>query len=110
MKGKATNKQVVDWLAEQDAYILHKSIRRRFHCRSTFARDLDYLWQADLVDMTHLADYNDGYRYILTIIDVFSKYTWAVTTKKKDARTVAEVFHSIISDRKPNKLQTNKGK
>ena len=44
MKGKATKKQVVDWLANQDAYTLHKPIRRRFPRRKTFARDIDYLW------------------------------------------------------------------
>ena len=60
--------------------------------------------------MTHLANYNNGYRYILMIIDVFSKYAWAVAIKKKIARTAAEAFQSRICDRKPNKLQTNKGK
>ena len=110
MKSKATKKQVVDWLANQDAYTLHKPIRRRFPRRKTFARDIDYLWQANLVHMTHLADYNDGYRYILTIIDVFSKFTWVVALKKKDARTVAEAFQSITNDRKLIKLQIDKGK
>ena len=74
IKGKATKKQVVDWLANQDAYILNKTIRRRFPRRKKFARDIDYLRQADLVDMMPLADYNDSHRYILTIIDVFSKF------------------------------------
>ena len=60
--------------------------------------------------MTHLADYNDGYRYILTVIDVFSKFACVVALKKKDAKTVAEAFQSIINDRKPIKLQTDKGK
>ena len=110
MKGKATKKQVVDWLANQDAYTLHKPICRRFPRRKTFARDIDYLWQADLVDMTHLADYNDGYRYILTVIDVFSKFAWVTALKKKDAKTFAEALQSIINDRKPIKLQTDKGK
>ena len=110
MKGKKTRKQVADWLARQDAYTLHRPIRRRFPRRKVSARDIDYLWQADLVDMTHLADHNDGYRYILTVIDVFSKFAWAVALKKKDARTVAEAFESIIDERKPSKLQTDKGK
>ena len=110
MKGKKTRKQVVDWLVKQDAYTRHRPIRRRFPRRKVFARDNDYLWQADLVDMTHFADHNDGYRYILTVIDVFSKFAWAVALKKKDARTVAEAFENIIDKRKPSKLQTDKGK
>ena len=110
MKGKATKKQVVDWLANQNPYTLHKPTRRRFSRRKAFVRYIDYLWQADLVDMTHLADYNDGYRYFLTIVDVFSKFTWVVALKKKDAKTVTEAFLSIINDCKPIKLQTDKGK
>ena len=110
MEGKKTRKQVADWLARQDAYTLHRPIRRRFPRRKIFARDIDYLWQADLVDMTHMVDYNDGYRFFLTVIDVFSKFAWAVALKKKDARTVSEAFESIIDERKPPKLQTDKGK
>ena len=47
MKSEATKKHVVDWLANQDAYILHKPIPRRFPCCKTFARDMDYLWRHD---------------------------------------------------------------
>ena len=97
-------------MANQDAYTLHKPIRRHFPRRKTFARDIDYLWQADLVDMTHLTDYNHGYRYILTDNDVFAKFAWVVALKKKDAKTVVKAFQSIITDRKPIKLQTDKGK
>ena len=75
---------------------MYKPIRHRFPRRKVYARDIDYLRQADLVDMTHWSDHNDGYRYILTVIDVFSKFAWAVALKKKDARTVAEAFESII--------------
>jgi hypothetical protein len=109
-KQNVTHKQVVNWLAEQEAYNLHKPIRRRFLRRKIFARGIDYLWQADLVDMTHLADHNEGYRFLLTVIDVFSKYAWTVPLKRKDAKSVAEAFDEIFTERKPQKLQTDKGK
>jgi hypothetical protein len=60
--------------------------------------------------MTHLADHNDGYRFLLTVIDVFSKYAWTMPLKRKDARSVAEAFDNIFIERKPQKLQTDKGK
>ena len=41
IKGKATKKQVVDWLADQDAYTLLKPVHRRFPRRKAFARDID---------------------------------------------------------------------
>ena len=60
--------------------------------------------------MTHIADYDQAYRYLLTVIDVFSKYAWVIPLKKKDSKTVSEAFDSIFTYRKPVKLQTDKGK
>ena len=111
-KGKpATYKQVAGWLAEQDAYTLHKPVRRRFPRRKTYSRGIDYLWQADLVDVAHLSEQNDDHRYLLTVIDVFSKYAWAIPLKRIDAKSVADAFDEIFDGgRKPLKLQTDKGK
>ena len=106
-----TYKQVAGWLAEQDAYTLHKPARRRFLRRKTYSRGIDYLWQADLVDVAHLSEQNDGHRYLLTVIDVFSKYAWAIPLKRKDAKSVSDAFDKIFAGgRKPLKLQTDKGK
>ena len=107
---KVTKKQVKEWLASQDTYSLHKPTRRRFTRRKIYSRGIDYLWQADLVDMGHLAADNDGYRYLLTIIDVFSKQAWALKLKNKDARSVTNAFDRVFSTRKPFKLNTDKGK
>ena len=105
-----TRKDVKNWLAEQEAYNLHKPVRRRFVRRKIYAKGIDYLWQADLVDVSHLADYNDGNRYLLTVIDVFSKFAWVIPLKKKDSKAVMEAFETIFLQRKPLKLQTDKGK
>ncbi len=107
-----TKKQIIEWLAEQEAYSLHKPVRRRFLRRKIFARGIDYLWQADLADLTYIADHNDGHRYLLTVIDVFSKYAFVTSLKKKDGKSVTDAFGKILSDagRKPLKLQTDKGK
>ncbi len=113
-----TKKQVREWLATQEAYTLHKPVRRRFPRRKVYARGPHYLWQADLADMNHLAQYNDGYRYLLTVIDVFTKYAHVVPIKKKDGCSVTEAFESIFNGGESNKqqpplplkLQTDKGK
>ncbi len=107
---KITRKDVIKWLSEQETYTLHKPIRRKFIRRKIYSRGIDYLWQADLVDMHHLASHNDNYRYLLTVIDVFSKYAWVLPLKKKDSKSVMEAFESIFTQRKPLKLQTDKGK
>ena len=41
----------------------------------------DEIWSADLVDMQAFSSFNKGFKYILTVIDVFSKYAWAVPIK-----------------------------
>ena len=48
--------------------------RRNYTRRSFDVRGLDETWQADLDEMISYAWYNKGYRYLLTIIDIFSKY------------------------------------
>jgi transposase InsO family protein len=105
-----TKKQIVDWLATQDAYTLHKPIRRRFVRRKIYVRNIDYLWQADLVDMSHFADSNDGFRFLLTVIDVLSKYAWVQPLKRKDSKSIIDAFDLIFGERRPQKLQTDKGK
>ena len=97
------------WLSAQDTYTLHKPPRLTFRRRKTFSVGIDDLWQADLVDLASLSRYNDGNHFILTIIDVFSKFAWTVPLRNKKAITVRDAFASIISDRKPNFLQTDKG-
>jgi hypothetical protein len=106
---KVTRKQVTDWLAEQEAYSLHKPVRRRFARRRVYSTDIDALWQADLVDMTQLAEHNQGYKFLLTVIDVLSKFAWAIPLKNKSSKSVTDAFCTIFTQRKPNKLNTDKG-
>jgi hypothetical protein len=85
-------KTVKEWLETQDPYTLHKPVVKEFPRRKTFAKGIDDLFQADLADMRNLASSNDGNSYILTCIDVFSRYAFAVPVKDKRGLTVAAVF------------------
>ena len=69
------------------------------------------VWAADLADMSAYAKENDGYKYLLVVIDIFSKYGWLLPLKNKTGLSVAEAFKKIfkISRRKPRKLWTDKG-
>ena len=69
-------KQIERWLSKQPVYTLHKPIRKHFKRNRVRVDGIDQQWQADLVDMTSLAEYNRGYKYLLTCIDVLSKYAW----------------------------------
>jgi len=73
-------------------------------------RGIDKIWTADLIDMQAFADDNDGIKYLLTIIDVFSKYGWIVPLKQKTGIAVASALEKVFKERKPEKLWVDKGK
>lgn len=89
---------------------IHKYARVNFPRRSVEMRDIDDLWQADLIDMQIYSKENLGYRYILVVIDTFSKYAWALPLKSKTKETVCTAFKTIFKKgRKPKNLQTDFG-
>ena len=90
---------------------LHKPARRNYTRRNFDVRGLDETWQADLVEMIPYARDNKGYRYLLTIIDIFSKYAWAIPVKRKTGKDVSEAMKSVlVKGRVPKNLQTDRGK
>jgi hypothetical protein len=100
---------VKNWLSSQDAYTLHKPVRKVFPRRKTYAKGIHDLFQADLADMQQLSRFNDGYRFILTCVDVFSKRAFAIPLKDKKGSSVAAAFDKIFSEVKPSMIQTDKG-
>lgn len=110
LKGVKDKQQIKEWLSDQRPYTLHFPVRRRFRRNVTLVNNINEQFQADLVDLSALAHSNDGYKYILTCIDVFSKYGWAIPMKNKTAATTREAFEQIFSERQPEKLQTDRGK
>jgi len=74
-------------------------------------RNIDDIWAADLVDMQPFSEYNDGVKYLLSVIDIFSKYGWMRSLKRKTGEEVAAAFKSIFKlGRKPKKLWVDKGR
>ena len=74
--------------------------------------EIDDVWAADLVEMQEWSEVNKGYRYILNVIDCFSKYAWGIPLKDKKGETVLDAFKYIvkISDRKPAYIWVDRGK
>lgn len=90
---------------------LHKPARRNYPRRKFNMRGLDETWQADLVEMQPYARENKDIKYLLTIIDVLSKFAWAVPVKRKTARDVTAAMESVLRQgRVPTNLQTDNGK
>ena len=68
-------------LGYDEAEKLHKPIRHKFKRRRVFVFDIDDIWSADLKDMQSLAKQNNGYKYLLNVIDLFSKIAYSIPLK-----------------------------
>jgi transposase InsO family protein len=77
---------------------LHKRVVRKFPRRQVLVHGVNETWSADLVDMSKFAKENKGYKWILTVIDVLSKYAWAVPLKNKKAETVLMAFQKVLEE------------
>lgn len=89
---------------------IHKSARKNFKRRHVWIRCIDDLWQADLIDMKSYAETNNGYKFILVVLDTFSKFAWGVPLKSKTQLEVSNAMIRIFKNgRIPNNLQTDSG-
>jgi hypothetical protein len=76
---------------------LHKPARRHFRKRRVLVRGIDAVWAVDLIDMQHYAKDSDNFRFILAVIDVFSKFGWMRLLKQKTGVEVAHALNDITS-------------
>ena len=83
---------------EKLANELHKAIKRNFIQWRVIVNHIDEIWCSDLVEMQQFSKWNKGYRYLLMVLDVFSKYGWIVPLKDKKGETVTEAFKSIFRE------------
>lgn len=105
-----SRRDVKTWLEKQLTYTLHKPIRRRFPRNRVLVSGVDWQWESDLVDLSKLSRYNKGYKWLVTTIDVLSKYAWVVPIKDKTGKSLVQAFKKILKGgRKPVKLHTDHG-
>ena len=91
---------------EQLTEELHKPIIRKFKKRKVYYPFKDNIWGADLADMQLVSKFNKGFRFLLCVIDIFSKYAWVVPLKNKKRVSIVNALQKILDDskRKPNKI------
>ena len=72
----------------------------------------DNIWGVDLADMQLLSQFNKGFRFLLYVIDIFTKYAWVVPSKDKKDISIVNAFQKILKEcnRKPNKIWVDKGR
>jgi hypothetical protein len=92
------NRSVKKVIRSLPAYTLHKSVRYKFPRSKTIVSGINDQWQVDLVDMSNLAGSNSNYKFILTCIDVFRKFAWAIALLNKTAFSCKQAFEKIFKD------------
>ena len=114
LKANTTAKRAIvsRWLESLPAYTRHYPVKRKFPRRRIVVPGPNYQLQADLIDMSALSRYNKGTRYVLTIIDSFSKFAHAYPLKNKGSEAIVNAFELLFKKIKqpPNVLLTDKGK
>ena len=93
--------------------IYSKGARKSYPTNKTDVYHIDDIWSLDIL---HLKDYgpknNRGYRYVLVVIDNFSKFAWTIPLKNKNAQTIKDSFEHILisSKRRPKLIESDRGK
>ena len=107
---KSSGSGIVNEANYQVANKLHKINIRKFKKRKVCSSFRDNIWGVDLVDMESLSKCNEGNKYLLCAIDLFSKYAWVVPVKDKKRTSIVNAFQKTISERiKPNKIWVDQG-
>ncbi len=91
---------------------LRKPVRHKIPTRSVYAAAKDTTWALDLADMSHWKEENDGATFILTCVDVFTRWAAARALRSKNATSVLNALKDIVreSKRQPKKLWTDEGR
>ena len=109
----STKDEVSKNLRKNDIYTRYKQYKKARKYSPIYVYKKRELFQADLVSFTN-PEYikaNDGYKFLFTTIDVFTKHAWVYPLKSKDCETTKKCFEDILSKcgKQPEKLQTDRG-
>ena len=113
---KVSRREVNEWLETQDTYTMHKPVRKRHKFQKTYVNDLADQIQLDLVDLSKFSHKNQGYRWILTGIEILSRYALAFPVQRKDTAHMTEAVTNLLEEFKigfgkyPNVVQFDDGK
>ena len=111
LKTKVKPSDLNRWLLQTDTYNLHRPARKRFPRRKYIVGGINHLIQMDLAVFSQFAKHNKGYRYVLIIIDIFSKKVYCTALKSKSGPEVSQAIEEyfISINETPTHCQTDKG-
>jgi IS30 family transposase len=99
------------WLHNQDDYSLRRAFRYSFRKARVVVSGIDGEFDMDLADVSNISNVYDGIKYLLFVIDIFSKYLWVEPLKNKTATEVVNALKTILhKGRQYNKIRSDNGK
>jgi transposase InsO family protein len=99
------------WLKSRTTHLVHSKPALKFPTEHIIMSHIDEMFEADLIDMTNYSKYNRPYNYILTVIDVFSRFAWTKILKSKSGDDVTNAFAEILDEgRVCSILRTDQGR
>ena len=105
-----TRSRIKRFLQNQETYSMHRAVANRFKRNKVLVTGKDDQWEMDLMDMTFYAKYNNGIKYVLLIIDVFSKFIWLRPLKTKTGVEVKRALDDVLQKgRRPRRIRSDKG-
>lgn len=107
-KYKISHSQIKRWIQQKHSYSTNKAVKRHFQRGRVIVKGIDDQWDADLASLIPYADSNEGFKYLLCVIDIFSRYAWVEPLKDKTPNEIIKAFKKVLSEgRKPKRLRTD---
>ena len=104
-------KDVEEYLQSVNTYTLNRTLTRKFRRNRVVVEGIDSQWDVDLADMRLLYKDNDGYKYFMLAVDVFTRYVWVRLLKSKHATIIGQCLESILKEgRVPKTIRTDGGR
>jgi hypothetical protein len=89
---KHTTRKLSSWLQKQDAYTLHRPVRKSFPRNPYTPNNVMDVWECDLIDVQSIRRYNDNIKFLLTATDVFSNFIHVVPLRSKTGKDIPAAF------------------
>ena len=84
----------MDKIAEE----IHKPIKKIKKFRRVLSYERNNIWSCDLIEMIPFSNENDGFKYILCVVDCYTRFAFCVPLKNKNANSIVNAFEYIIDN------------
>ena len=108
-KFRISKARITRWLREQETYTNLRGVRRTFARPRVMVDGANAMWDVDLADVSNTDEENDGTKFILVTVDVFSRRAHLRPLRGKTSDDVIGALRSIFEEEKPVKMRSDKG-